>query len=56
MKLKNKHGAIEIKSMGIRLTQNSSEDEIKRALKHAPHLSSYIDGTTKPVKDVKAQS
>ena len=54
MKLKKEYGAVEIKSLGIKLTQDSTEQEIKDVLKHAPHLSQFIDGaTTKPKTDGK---
>jgi len=53
MHLKKEHGVLEIKSLGIKLTQNSTEEEVKRALKHAPHIAQFLDGATKQSKDVK---
>jgi hypothetical protein len=49
MKLKANIGRLEIKEIGLTLTAKSSDDDIKRALKHKPHLDKFIDGT-KPVK------
>ena len=44
MKLKSNSGRIVVKGLGITLTQNSTEAEIARALKHQPALSQFIDG------------
>ena len=44
MKLKANCGRLEVKGLGITLTQSSTEDEIKRALKHSPNLAQFIEG------------
>ena len=51
MKLKNNIGSLQIKGLGITLNQNSTEEQIKRALKHRPELAQYIEGATKPKTD-----
>lgn len=43
MKLRKDIGILEVKNLGIVLTQESTPDQISRALKHAPHLSKFID-------------
>ncbi len=53
MHLKKTHGKIEIKALGIKLTQKSTEEQIKSALKAAPQLSVYIDGITDKPKAKK---
>ena len=44
MKLKANCGRIEVKGLGITLTQNSTEAQIAKALKHQPGLAQFIDG------------
>lgn len=54
MKLKANHGALEIKGLGIRLTQDSTDAQIQKALDVAPHIAKFIDGAGKqPKKDIK---
>ncbi len=50
MKLKSKLGSLEVKSLGITLTQKSTEDEIKRAIKHQPNIAQFIEGATTKAK------
>ncbi len=50
MKLKANCGRIEVKGLGITLTQKSSEDEIRKALKHRPAIAQFIDGIPSKAK------
>ena len=44
MKLKKSVGSLEVKGLGITLTQNSSEEDIKRAIKHQPNIAQFCEG------------
>ena len=45
---------VRIPAKGIYLTQNSTQEELKKALKHEPKLSNFIeDNTKKQAKDDK---
>ena len=49
MKLKAEHGAIEVRALGIRLTQESTREEVAQALKAAPQIEQFLekDGATR---------
>lgn len=49
MKLKKNIGKLEVKALGLILTQNSTEEEIQRAIKHQPSIADSVEGakTTK---------
>jgi len=51
MKLLKSLGRVEIKSLGIVLTQSSSSDEIERAIKHTPVLKKYVEQVKKVKND-----
>jgi uncharacterized protein YlxW (UPF0749 family) len=44
MKLKKSIGSLEVKGLGITLTQNSTEEEVKRAIKHQPNIAQFVEG------------
>lgn len=46
MKLKKEVGRIEVKALGLYLDQNSTEAEIKEAIKHQPSIAQFVDGAT----------
>ena len=50
MKLKNTIGSLEVKGLGITLTKDSTEAEIKRAIKHQPNIAQFVEGA-KPKTD-----
>ncbi len=53
MNLKKSVGSLQVKGLGITLTQNSTEAEIKRAIKHQPNIAQFIEGAkskTEPAK------
>lgn len=52
MKLKKDVGKVEVKALGLILTQESTEEEIKMAIKHQPSIARFVDGapTEKPKK------
>ena len=43
LKLKNNLGKIQVKSLGIVLTEKSSQEDIERAIKHQPVLEKFFD-------------
>jgi len=45
MKLLKNVGRLEIKSLGITLTQDSKSSDVERALKHEPTISKFIEQT-----------
>lgn len=47
IKLKANCGRIEVKCLGLVLTQKSTEEEILRALKKRPSLSNFVTGLKK---------
>ena len=47
MKLKKNIGKLQVKGLGITLTQDSTEEEIKRAIKHQPSIKDSVEGVTK---------
>lgn len=52
MKLKKDVGKVEVKALGLILTPESTEEEIKEAIKHQPSIARFVDGATteKPKK------
>ena len=44
---------VKIAKKGIHLTQNSTQEELASALKHAPKLSQFITDNKKQAKDDK---
>jgi len=51
MKLKKTIGSLEVKGLGITLTQSSSEEEVKRAIKHQPNIAQFCEGAKPKTKD-----
>ena len=52
MKLKKNIGRLEVKALGLVLTQDSTEEEIKRAIKHQPSIKDSLEGaSTSKAKD-----
>ncbi len=50
MNLKKSIGSLEVKGLGITLNQNSTEHEIKMAIKHQPNIAQFIEGTKQSAK------
>jgi len=46
MKLKSNIGSLQVKGLGITLNQNSTEEQIKRAIKHQPNIAQFVDGAS----------
>lgn len=51
-----KVGKLTIQGKGINLTQESTQEELKRALEHEPKLSEYIVSEKTAKNDTKKES